>query len=239
MSRGEGEGGRKQHTGSCSSTLNPPPPYLQHKPTLAENDAKGKSTAVLHGGFNQRFTGRPRPKGSKDVFSEERASGNVFYSSEDNLLNMKRKEFDPGFDRKGQVTAFGRAVISILLHPLELISVRQVTSNSPNYVNFLTTAKSIYTETPGGSLMGFFAGWRSTMINAVVLPTGGWWLMGVPYLIRIRRMMPDVKVVGSTDFNNLVGVDSLGKSLEIIRNIVGEGGGGLKELLSGERGKKD
>ncbi|GMH54464.1 hypothetical protein TrRE_jg9371, partial [Triparma retinervis] len=158
--------------------------YNKRLGAIQENQKKGKSTKMLHGGFNQKFTGRPRPKGSKDVFSEDRASGNVFYSSEDNLLNMKRKEFDTSFDRKGQVTAFGRAIISILLHPLELISVRQVTSNRPAYSTFWNAAKAIHSETPGGSFMGFFAGWRSTMINAVVLPTGGWWLMGLPYLIR-------------------------------------------------------
>lgn len=114
---------------------------------------------VLHGGFNQKFTGRPKPKGSRDVWAEDRASGNVFYSSEDNLLNMKRKEFDDD-DRKGQVTPFGRAIISILLHPLELISVRQVTSDKDTYSSFIKSAKAIYSETPGGSYMGFFAGWR-------------------------------------------------------------------------------
>ena len=78
------------------------------------------------------------------------------------------------------------------------------------------------------------SGMASTMINAIVLPTGGWWLMGLPYLIRIRRMMPNVKVVGSSDFNKFAGIDSLGKSLEIIRQILTPGGGGIPALLSGE-----
>jgi len=58
--------------------------------------------------------------------------------------------------------------------------------------------------------------------------------MGLPYLIRIRRMMPNVKVVGSSDFNKFAGIDSLGKSLEIIRQILTPGGGGIPALLSGE-----
>ncbi len=220
-----------------------PQTYSYTKTGGMEQSNKGASMALMHGNVSQSKTGRP--KGNDKYLVENRASGNVYYDSQEGLDGAQalpefweRERQLKKVTEPPQISPVGRALISILLHPLELIAVRQVTSTGPEYSTFMSSIRTIYNESVvGGSYRGFFRGWRSTMINSIVLPSGGWFMMGIPYLIRVRRMLPvpktaDMTSSGST-FANLAGVDSLGKSLEVLRSILSPSGGGFPALLAG------
>ena len=215
-----------------------------------------KSMALLHDGkHSQRSTGRPTPQGGRRL-TPRRASGNVFYESKDDLELTESEWAKLPFvqqtrDAPSQISMVARGLIAVLLHPLELIAVRQVTSSSAEYATLLSSVATIYNETAGGSLKNFFWGWRSTIINCIFLPKGGWFMMGIPYLVRVRRMLPAQKggegggggegveggvgagLAATESLAAGLGVEKIGKSLEILRAILSPGGGGISALLAG------
>jgi hypothetical protein len=216
---------------------------------VANRDSKNriKSMALLHNGqHSQKSTGRPTHNGLMNKrMGERRASGNVYYDSTEDvsLTESERKKlpFVPQAPQeKPQISLVGRALIAVLLHPLELIAVRQVTSSAGGYGSFLKSVSSIYYE-GAGSTGNFFRGWRSTLINAVFIPKGGWFMMGIPYLVRVRRMLPEWvgggsgggEAEGGKGLAEAMGVERIGQSLEILRGILSPGGGGVAALLAG------
>ena len=84
-------------------------------------------------------------------------------------------------------------VLSILLHPLELVVLHQVTSLSPNVSTILGSAKSVYngiSPISTKSFANFFTGFRSSVVAEVMLgSTKGWVVLGLGQLVKARRML--------------------------------------------------
>ncbi|CAM9774047.1 unnamed protein product [Ascophyllum nodosum] len=107
-----------------------------------------------------------------------------------------------------------------ILHPFDLIATRMVTESSPQYA---TTTSSVSHVLGQRGVTGLFLGVRSSIFN-VLLPFGKWYMVGVPFLIKTRRMLDGMDTVFRT---------GMGGSLDMVRAILKEEG--VAGLFAGYR----
>ena len=140
---------------------------------------------------------------------KERASGNVFYDSSTDLTTPLSPSTSPL--SKPPLTWYSRGLLAVFIHPLELLAVKSIVTPS-RYPHFLPSLCSLC-STPSR----LFQGWRSTFLTAAFFRSP--YLLGVPGVVRVRRMMEEG---GTWDWR---GSESLGRSLSVLREVVQEEGG--------------
>lgn len=113
-----------------------------------------------------------------------------------------------------------RMLWASILHPFDLLATRMITESRPEYA---TMASSVRHVLKHRGLVGLFVGVRSSILN-VILPFGNWYLLGVPFLIKTRRMLEGM----DTEFR--VG---MGGSLDMVRAILKDEG--ISGLFAGNR----
>ncbi|CAM9657312.1 unnamed protein product [Chrysoparadoxa australica] len=107
---------------------------------------------------------------------------------------------------------------AIVLHPFDLIATRMITEGSPQYETLKSSADHILKER---GIAGLFLGVRASILS-VVLPFSNWYLMGVPFLVKTRRMLDGMDTVYRS---------GMGGSLDLLRNLLAEEG--LAGLFAG------
>ncbi|GMH55627.1 hypothetical protein TL16_g01953 [Triparma laevis f. inornata] len=193
-----------------------------YTPSLTGIDGiQHKSIKMLHNGSKVK----DRPNGRQT--GKERASGNVFWDSEGDLTR-DRKRIEEDMNDDNRVSWYGRGMFAVLAHPLELIAVRQIT-RPMHYTSFFNSVGRLW----GLGVKEFFTGWRSTFITAITMKDK-WYFLGIPGLVRVRRMVEEAPTIPGDGgvVGGVLGGDSLGKSLEIIRSTL-EKKGGWRELIVG------
>jgi len=113
-----------------------------------------------------------------------------------------------------------KALWAALLHPFDLIATRMITTSGEKYRNVTNSLKTIIKER-GWS--GLLLGVRSSLIRSI-LPHRSIYTMGVPFLVKTRRMLDGMDDVYRT---------GMGGSLEILRDILRVQG--IQGLFSGLR----
>ncbi|GMI10161.1 hypothetical protein TrVE_jg7090 [Triparma verrucosa] len=177
--------------------------------------------------FNVPHSGRPvldRP--NKVTEGKQRASGNVFYDSSSDLISPTHHNHEVSEEKK--ISWYGRGLFAVLAHPLELMAVRGITREE-GYENFGRSAGRLWSL----GFREFFTGWRSTFITAISMKDK-WYFLGIPGLVRVRRMAEEAPTIPGEGgvVGGVLGGDSLGKSLEIIRSTLDKKGG-WRELIVG------
>eukprot|EP00904_Undaria_pinnatifida_P002364 jgi/Undpi1/12128/HiC_scaffold_5.g01804.m1 len=113
-----------------------------------------------------------------------------------------------------------RIVWATLLHPFDLLATRMITESRTEYS---TVASSVRHVLKHRGVTGLFLGVRSSIFN-VLLPFGNWYLLGVPFLIKTRRMLDGMDTVFRA---------GMGGSLDMVRSILKEEG--IVGLFAGYR----
>mmetsp|Transcript_42113 Transcript_42113/g.54237 ORF Transcript_42113/g.54237 Transcript_42113/m.54237 type:complete len:564 (-) Transcript_42113:264-1955(-) len=119
------------------------------------------------------------------------------------------------------MTELTRAVIR---HPFELLGVRMVTSNAPEYSSCFS---ALYYHFSNNDLMSLFVGIRQSLFNGVFLPKQSqqFMFLGIPTILRIRRML--ALPSNRPNFNAHAG---LGGSVKLLTDMLKEDG--MMGLLS-------
>mmetsp|Transcript_20721 Transcript_20721/g.38695 ORF Transcript_20721/g.38695 Transcript_20721/m.38695 type:complete len:437 (-) Transcript_20721:76-1386(-) len=178
--------------------------------------------------FNAPHSGRPvldRPQ-KLTTEGKQRASGNIFYDSSSDLISPSHHNPETSEARK--ISWYGRGMFAVLAHPLELMAVRGITREE-GYENLGRSARRLWSL----GFREFFTGWRSTFITAISMKDK-WYFLGIPGLVRVRRMAEEAPTIPGEGgvVGGVLGGDSLGKSLEIIRSTLDKKGG-WRELIVG------
>ncbi|CAN0066632.1 unnamed protein product [Pylaiella littoralis] len=104
-----------------------------------------------------------------------------------------------------------RIVWASILHPFDLLATRMMTEGSPEYSTGIASVRHVLKQS---GVTGLFLGVRSSILN-VLLPFGNWYLLGVPFLIKTRRMLDGMDTVFRA---------GMGGSLDMVRAILKEEG---------------
>ncbi|CBJ30792.1 conserved unknown protein [Ectocarpus siliculosus] len=107
-----------------------------------------------------------------------------------------------------------------ILHPFDLLATRMMTESRPEYATGTASVRHVLKQS---GFAGLFLGVRSSILN-VLLPFGNWYLLGVPFLIKTRRMLDGMDTVFRA---------GMGGSLDMVRAILKEEG--LAGLFAGYR----
>eukprot|EP00903_Cladosiphon_okamuranus_P015732 g14520.t1 len=98
-----------------------------------------------------------------------------------------------------------------VLHPFDLLATRMITESAPEYSTGISSVRHVLRQS---GVVGLFLGVRSSILN-VLLPFGNWYLLGVPFLIKTRRMLDGMDTVFRA---------GMGGSLDMVRAILKDEG---------------
>jgi hypothetical protein len=121
-------------------------------------------------------------------------------------------------------------VRAVIRHPFELLGVRMIISSAPEYSSLFS---ALWFHFSNNDLLSLFVGIRQSLFNGLFIPLQSqqFLLIGLPTLLRIRRMLPPP---GSQSFNGGLGGfephAGLGGSVKLLTDMLKQDG--LIGLLS-------